>query len=153
MTTDQLVFFLAGIAIGFDLALLVHFGGRHLATRRALRQARSAFEKARKHQLVPEELRGGFWRDMTGGMCAVCHIAVNRGEDPNPLHPVCLVIHDGMRITAGPDRLDDVLIHLPQFTYWDTQVWSAELGIPTAHLPALKAVLEAHLAQKEGNQP
>lgn len=49
------------------------------------------------------------------------------------------------RITSTPARPDEVFIHLPEFTYWDTQAWSAELGIPTAHLPALRDAINAWL--------
>jgi hypothetical protein len=36
VTTDQLIFFLAGITIGIDIALIVHFGGRRARRRRTL---------------------------------------------------------------------------------------------------------------------
>jgi hypothetical protein len=49
------------------------------------------------------------------------------------------------RITATASRPGEVFIHLPEFTYWDTQAWSAELGIPAAHLPALRDAITAHL--------
>ncbi|WNI19215.1 hypothetical protein [Actinacidiphila sp. ITFR-21] len=95
---------------------------------------------------VEPDLRGGFWPGMTGGMCARCHLAVNRGDDADPEHEVCVVIADGMRITSS--RPDEVLLHLPYWTYWDTQAYSTELGIPAGHLPALKAVIDAWLAQQ-----
>ncbi|BBA99250.1 hypothetical protein RVR_5789 [Actinacidiphila reveromycinica] len=44
MTGNELFFFLAGISIGIELALLVYFGGRHLDARRELRQARAEHE-------------------------------------------------------------------------------------------------------------
>lgn len=53
------------------------------------------------------------------------------------------------RITTTPARPDEVFIHLPEFTYWDTQAWSAELGIPAAHLPALRDAITAHLGTAE----
>lgn len=112
---------------------------------------------------APPDLRGGFWPNMTGGLCARCHLAVNRGEEVDTEHQVCAVIADGMRISA-PERptgaTDEVLLHVPWWTSWDTQAYSAELGLPAAHLAALKAVLDAHLAQQavdqtstEGTQP
>lgn len=48
-------------------------------------------------------------------------------------------------ITAHPGQSDEVLIHLPEFTYWDTQAWSADLGIPADALPALRTAIETHL--------
>lgn len=97
---------------------------------------------------APPDLRGGFWPNMTGGRCAHCHLADIRGEEVDPDHPVCVAIDDGMRISTVPARPDEVLLHLPAFTYWDTQAYSAEVGIPAEHLPALKAVVDAWLAQR-----
>lgn len=48
-------------------------------------------------------------------------------------------------ITTRPDRPNEVLIHLPEFTYFDSQVWEADLGIPTAALAALRDAITAHL--------
>lgn len=39
MTSDQIVILLAGIAVGFDLAVLVHVGGQMWDDRRLLRRA------------------------------------------------------------------------------------------------------------------
>lgn len=100
---------------------------------------------------VDPELRGGFWPNMTGGMCALCHVAVGRGEEPDPGHLACVVIAEGLRIETVPDRPDEVVLHLPEWTMWDTQAYSAELGVPAGHLPALKAVLDAWLAQQAVN--
>lgn len=110
--------------------------------------AKERYTLAAKPAGPAPDLRGGFWPNMTGGLCAVCHIAVNRSEDPEPEHPACTVIHDGMRISTTPARPDEVTLHLPEWTSWDTQAYSAELGIPAGHLPALKAVLDAWLAQQ-----
>lgn len=93
-------------------------------------------------------LRGGFWPGMTGGMCARCHIAAGRGEDVDPDHPACVVIVDGMRVSTVPDRPGEVTIHLPEWTTWDTQAYSAEVGIPAGHVVALKAVVDAWIAQQ-----
>lgn len=59
MTTDQFVFLIAGITIGFDTALLVHFGGRiwdDYQDRRAIRRA-TATAEAREARL--DALMGG----------------------------------------------------------------------------------------------
>lgn len=48
-------------------------------------------------------------------------------------------------ITTRPDRPGEAFIHLPEFTYWDTQVWEADLGIPAEALPALRDAITAHL--------
>jgi hypothetical protein len=53
-------------------------------------------------------------------------------------------------ITTHPGLPDEVLIHIPEFTYWDTQAWSADLGIPADVLPALRNAIETHLT---GVQP
>jgi ferredoxin len=38
------------------------------------------------------DLRGGFWPGMTGGLCARCHIEIQRGDsdEPDPDHPECV---------------------------------------------------------------
>lgn len=52
-------------------------------------------------------------------------------------------------ITADPDRGDQVLIHFPEFGHLDTQVWSADLGIPAASLPALRDAIAEHMRGEE----
>jgi hypothetical protein len=43
-----------------------------------------------------------------------------------------------------PNRSGEVVIHLPEFTYLDTQVWSVDIGIPADALPALRAAIDAY---------
>jgi hypothetical protein len=40
-------------------------------------------------QMTAEDVRGGFWPDMTGGRCSLCHLATLRGYDPEPDCPDC----------------------------------------------------------------
>lgn len=49
---------------------------------------------------------------------------------------------EAVRITTSPSDPDTVILHLPEFSYMDTVVWSIEVGIPRAHLPALRAAIE-----------
>jgi hypothetical protein len=48
-------------------------------------------------------------------------------------------------ITTAPDRPGEALIHLPEFTYLDTQAWSADIGIPEAALRDLQDTITRHL--------
>lgn len=124
----------------------------------AFREFAAAFTKS-ANELDPPvsaDLRGGFWPGMTGGLCASCHLAETRGEAIDTEHQACAVIGDGMRITAPTrpgEEADEVLLHLPWWTYWKTQAYSADVGLPASHLPALKAVLDAHLAQQDATSP
>lgn len=94
---------------------------------------------------VPDHLRGAFAPSLTDGMCTACHIRAERGEEPDPQHPVCLVIGSGMRVTAaGPE---DANLHLPYWTAWDTSGGEADLSIPADHLSALRAAVDAYLVQ------
>jgi hypothetical protein len=77
-----------------------------------------------------------------------------RIADGSPCNPACLNGHthalpcesaDLPRITTTEARPDEVFIHLPEFTYLDTQAWSAELGIPASALPALRDAIDQHL--------
>jgi hypothetical protein len=43
--------------------------------------------------LSDEELRGGFWPGMTGGLCTPCHLSVVRVGHPDPDHPECVAKH------------------------------------------------------------
>lgn len=52
-------------------------------------------------------------------------------------------------IKADPGNPDQVLIHFPEFGYLDTQVWSADLGIPADALPGLRAAIDSHLSAGE----
>lgn len=62
-------------------------------------------------------------------------------QDPNT---------DVLRVTTTPHQPDKALIHLPEFTYLDTQAWSLDVGIPADHLPALRDAITKHLwGQKE----
>lgn len=44
---------------------------------------------------------GGFWPDMTGGLCSVCHIDIIRGDEdrPDPDHPDCVRAFDAFDAT------------------------------------------------------
>jgi hypothetical protein len=44
-------------------------------------------------------------------------------------------------ITTDPDRPDAVILHLPDITHLDTQVWSADVGLSSAALVALRLSL------------
>jgi hypothetical protein len=44
-------------------------------------------------------------------------------------------------VTPDPDRPDAVILHLPDITYLDTQVWSADIGLSGAALAALRLSL------------
>lgn len=58
------------------------------------------------------------------------------------------------RVTIVPERPDEVLLHLPEYTYWDTQAWSADLGIPASALGDLRDAITRHLwdEQEPGDQ-
>jgi hypothetical protein len=47
---------------------------------------------------------------------------------------------DMPRIEPHPDG-DGVILHLPEITYLDTQVWSVDIGLTHAGLAALRALL------------
>ncbi len=44
-------------------------------------------------------------------------------------------------ITPDPDLPDVVILHLPDITHLDTQVWSADIGLSSAALAALRLSL------------
>lgn len=46
------------------------------------------------HKLSRDDLRAGFWPDMTGGLCSRCHLDITRGdsEQPDPDHPECVEV-------------------------------------------------------------
>jgi hypothetical protein len=44
-------------------------------------------------------------------------------------------------ITPDPDRPDAVILHLPDITCLDTQIWSADIGLSSAALAALRLAL------------
>jgi len=48
-------------------------------------------------------------------------------------------------ITPDPDR-DGVILHLPEITYLDSQVWAVDIGLTTDALRALLDAATAHLA-------
>lgn len=55
------------------------------------------FEEAmagRAPKLSDEDLRGGFWPDMTGGLCSACHVNDLRGQAPDPDCPRCPGVRD-----------------------------------------------------------
>jgi hypothetical protein len=54
-------------------------------------------------------------------------------------------VTDQPRISTTPAEPDQALIHLPEFTYWDTQAWACELGVPVALLPGLRDAIDKHL--------
>ena len=56
---------------------------------------------------------------------------------------------DQPRITPSPDG-DGVILHLPQISYLDTQVWSVDIGLTHEGLAALRNVLNQ---QSDGSQP
>lgn len=75
---------------------------RALAALQAVRESRSlgeALAAVAKHdglttpalapQMTAEDVRGGFWPDMTGGRCSPCHLAALRGYEPEPDCPDC----------------------------------------------------------------
>lgn len=41
---------------------------------------------------MSDDLRGGFWPDMTGGLCARCYLGLVRGDadQADPDHPECV---------------------------------------------------------------
>lgn len=47
---------------------------------------------------------------------------------------------DQPRITPNPDG-DGVILHLPDFTYLDTQAWSVDIGLTDDAVDALRNVL------------
>lgn len=53
------------------------------------------------------------------------------------------------RITPNPDG-GGVILHLPNFTHLDTQVWSVDIGLTHDDLAALRNVLNE---QPDGSQP
>jgi len=53
---------------------------------------------------------------------------------------------DQPRIVTAPGIPDEAIIHIPEFTSWDTQAWSCEIGVPVAALPGLRDAIVAHLA-------
>jgi hypothetical protein len=57
-------------------------------------------------------------------------------------------------ITTTPGRPGEVLIHLPEFTYLDTQAWSVDIGIPDTALRDLQDAITRHLHgdQESGEQ-
>lgn len=55
---------------------------------------------------------------------------------------------DAVHASPSPDDPESVLLHLPEFTYLDTQAWSLDVGIPRAQLDAVIAALTA--AQADG---
>lgn len=52
------------------------------------------------------------------------------------------------RLTPNPDG--GVILHLPDFTHLDTQVWSVDIGLTDEALAALRNVLNE---QADGSQP
>jgi hypothetical protein len=54
-------------------------------------------------------------------------------------------VTDQPRITTTPAKPDEALIHLPEFTYWDTQVWACDIGVPVELLPGLRDAIDKHL--------
>lgn len=50
-------------------------------------------------------------------------------------------------LTPAPDG-DGVILHLPDITYLDTQVWSVDIGLTQAGLDALRVLL----AQADGSR-
>jgi hypothetical protein len=52
-----------------------------------------------------------------------------------------------IRVTADGE---DVLVHLPQINYLDTQAWAADVGITTAALWELRDAATAHLDSTRG---
>lgn len=50
---------------------------------------------------------------------------------------------DTVHVSSNTGEPESVLLHLPEFTYLDTQVWSMDVGIPRTHLPAVIAALTA----------
>lgn len=57
-------------------------------------------------------------------------------------------------ITTTPGRPGEVLIHFPDFTYYDSQAWSADIGIPDTALRDLQDTITRHLHadQEPGEQ-
>lgn len=53
---------------------------------------------------------------------------------------------DQPRITTVPARPGEATIHLPEYTYWDTQACACEIGVPDELLPGLRDALAVHLA-------
>lgn len=51
------------------------------------------------------------------------------------------------RITLDPDR-GGVILHLPQITHLDTQVWSADIGLTNEALRELRDAATTHLDSK-----
>lgn len=49
-----------------------------------------------------DDLRGGFWPDIRGGLCPDCHLANNRGGYVHPDHPECLAIWRRNENTPAP---------------------------------------------------
>ncbi|MBM9510063.1 hypothetical protein [Actinacidiphila acididurans] len=49
-------------------------------------------------------------------------------------------------ISPDPGIPDHVLLHLPDISYWDTQVWSADVGLRADVLPALRDAINERLA-------
>lgn len=48
-------------------------------------------------------------------------------------------------VTADPAEPGQTRIHLPEFTYLDTQVWSVDISVPDEVLPALRDAINARL--------
>lgn len=51
----------------------------------------------------------------------------------------------GVVITANPDDENSALIHFPEVAYYDTQVWSVDVGVSTDTLRELRDAIDSHL--------
>jgi hypothetical protein len=61
-------------------------------------------------------------------------------------------VTDQPRVTTTPDP-DNAMFHIPEFTYWDTQVWACELGVPVRLLPGLRDAIDKHLSGHASERP
>jgi hypothetical protein len=61
-------------------------------------------------------------------------------------------VTDQPRITTTPDP-DNAMLHIPEFTYWDTQAWACELGVPVRLLPGLRDAIDKHLSGHASERP
>lgn len=71
-----------------------------------------------------------------------CRAAGLPVDDPAPASTSAA---DQARITTVPARHGEATIHLPEYVSWDTQAWSAELGVPEDALRPLRDAINAHI--------
>jgi hypothetical protein len=62
-------------------------------------------------------------------------------------------VTDQPRITTASDFPDQATIHLPEYTFWDSQAGACEVGVPDELLPGLRDAIDTHLNAHASERP